>query len=191
MANKKAKKVTLESIREVLKTVVNEETVSWNGLDIAVKKVLSLDEMNDFYHYVVLICCGEDTESFKPQLREVAIRLITVALYTNITMPKDINEAYDILYAPGLFEAIIEHIDGAQYCDIIDSIDDGIEYLANSNIEGIKKDLIQQVASFEDLESKLSDMFSDIDADSIKKMITTLGEGVDERKLLEAFEANK
>ena len=76
----------------------------------------------------------------------------------------------------------------AQFDEILRAIDEKIDYICNTNIMAIEKQMQQLAASFEDVSKKTSEMFAGVNGSDVAKLIGAIDKGgVDEQKLVQAF----
>ena len=117
---KKIKKVSISQIDKVMKEVyVPATTVEWHGVEIVVKKSLTLEDMLKFVSDVVKTCTEQEAGGYMPELKDFAIRLNVVEMYSNVKLPDNVNHKYFILVNSGIVETILENININQYEELI------------------------------------------------------------------------
>lgn len=166
-----------------------------NGLDgvtMTVKYALSLMEMLQLVEDVVSTCFPGEGE-FRPEMRDFAFRTGVLTSYANFNMPKDISKQYDLLYNTDAYDQVVEHINQAQYVDIIAAIGERIDH-ERSKIEsqsGLRA--LEILDKVEELSNQLDGVFNGIDsaawADILGK-IKTISD-MDERELAHAVIAER
>ena len=99
-------KVKVSDLRALVKNEIEE--LDYNGLKIEVKKYLSVSQKLELVLSVYNSCIDEDNglKVVNRNSKEIALVYFIAKYYTNINLPKDIFEAYDILIETGLYNAI-------------------------------------------------------------------------------------
>lgn len=165
--------------------------VEWRGLTFQVKHHLSLADMMEFTSSVVNSCFVVGSGEYIPEVKDFTTRCAILEYYAGIKLPRNIEAKCDLVYSSDIISCIVQHVDGAQFNSMCAAIDKKIDNIAQSNIEALNKQIEEVVAGFKDLETKLSDIFSGIDNDTISKVAGAIADGsFDENKLVEAFNKN-
>lgn len=177
MANK-AKKISVNAFENAVKDKFNRiESFGWNGLDIQVKKVLTLEEMVIFVEYVVKSCFGNGEHEYNPEMKYLAIKNCIIDVYTNLRTPTNINKKYDFIYQTDIIDTILSRINIDQYNEIIESVDRKISYMAQKNISMAESKTSELCSTFESIREQLMNTFSEIDKESVAKIINDLASG--------------
>ena len=74
MAKKKIQKISVNAMDEIMKRFDTVETIEWNGLQVVIKKNLSLEEMMTFANSVVKSCFDQASGAYMPEVKDFAIR---------------------------------------------------------------------------------------------------------------------
>lgn len=168
------------------------EIVEWNGLEVEIRKNLTLGEILLFARCVTEACFDKDMIDYKPEKKDFAIRTLTVLFYTNISLPKDVYKQYDLIYGSDIFETIIANINRDQFRTLVDAIDDKIANAADSNAALLNKQMNQLNDAFHELEEQAAGIFGDITSDDLKNLVDALADGgIDEEKMMKAYIENK
>ena len=166
--------------------------VEWSGLSLVIERHLNLAEMAKFGDVCVRACFNPDDASYSPEVKDLAIRSCIVALYTNVTLPKNIAKQYELIYHSMILDTISVNVDQIQLNAIIRAIDDKVEHLAAANIEMVNKQMNDLYGALDGVQKQMSEMFNGVDADDIKNIMGALTDGgLDEEKLVKAYMANK
>lgn len=183
----KIKKVSINTIEKAIEaSYISEKTIEWNGISILVKPNLTLKDMLSFVDAVVKNCFSEDG-TFMPETKNFAIRNYIVEYYTNISLPSNVEKRYDLLYHQDFLDAVIANIDSSQFDAIIDAIDEKVAHIAQSNIEAITKQMNDLCSSFDNITTRMEEVFSVADKDSLAGVIKAFGDGkIDEEKIAKA-----
>lgn len=189
----KIKMISVNTFEKAVNSTYQPTTVTeWNGLEIVIKKHLSLAEVAKFVDVCVKACFDSDTAAYAPEAKDAAIRSCIVAFYTNITLPESIEKQYELIYHASILDSIIPHIDQTQLKSVISAIDEKTDYLVGVNTEVINKQVndLQNIAA--NIQNQMSDIFNGISIDDIKKVMSALSDkGLDEEKLVKAYMENK
>lgn len=177
------------AVESAYEPIVN---VEWNGLTLVIKRHLNLAEMAKFVDVCVKACFNPDDASYSPEAKDLAIRSCIVALYTNVTLPKNIAKQYELIYHSMILDTISVNVDQIQLNAIIRAIDDKVEHLASANIEMVNKQMNDLYGALDGVQKQMSEMFNGVNADDIKNIVGALTDGgLDEEKLVKAYMANK
>jgi len=191
MANK-TKKISITSLEKALHDdglLNNEEHLEWNGLDITVKKRLSLREVMSFVQYIVDNCVRKSDGEYLPEVLDFLINNGVIEYYTNISLPENSERRYDIVCAcRPLINCIKQVIDGEQYDELCQAIRSKVYFEARTNIDAIIERAENTQAEVESVSSMLSKMLDDIDPDTFKNVIESIANnGIDEGKIMDAY----
>ena len=185
----KVRKIPVKEFNRVMKeTYVPEETFVWNDIEVTIKKNISLKEMLGFVDAAVNSCFSEATNTYMPEVKDFAIRVNVLERYANFTMPSDVEAQYDLVYCTDIFERILEHINIAQFDDILTAIEKRTTHMAQANIEAINQQMNELYTSFDNIQTCLGGIFNNINEDDIRNISNALSNGtIDEEKLVNAY----
>lgn len=191
MATKKtkSKKISVTAMDEIMKRYQETETVQWNGLDVIIKKNLSMDDMLNFVDSVVNSCFDAQTGEYRPEAKDFAMRVNVLTRYANFSLPeRNVEHQYQIAVLSGAVDMILNYVNAAQFYEMGRAIDAKIEHKASANIQVLTKKFDDVVTEFENLQAKLSTMFTGVSSDDLKKLAETLANGnFSEEKIVEAM----
>lgn len=176
--------------------VYNEgiKTLSINDVEMRIKRFLSLSEVQEMVNTVVEVCVDTETGEYIPEVKDFLIRLETVSLYSNVTLPKDVEKQYALLYDTHAFDVILDNIDTTQFKIILGAIDEKIKFnlsTINSTLTSKFNELSNEMKSYMENTSKL---FSETNPSDISKLVSNLSSinKIDEDKVVKAvFDAQK
>lgn len=189
---KQTKRVSVNAMDEIMKDVENVVHVEWKGLDVEVKKFLSLQEMLDFVDSVVKSCFHAETGEYLPQVKDFAIRCNVLEHYAHFALPRKIETQYDIVMQSGAYEMIQEHINESQFTEMLRSIDAKVKHIADANAQAALDKVETALAAINDFSDKMSEMFSGVGAEDIANVMKAISDhGLDETKLVEAYVAQQ
>lgn len=186
--SKTKKKITVSAISDVKKaTHTPSVTIEWNGLSIDIKTTMSLRDVISIVDAVVNSCFQEDG-AYMPELKEFALRAEIVERMSNVSLPRDTEEKYSILYDTDIYKEIIKHINTTQYIDVVSAIDEKIAATLRDNTLAINRRIDEIVSEFEKLEELLSNGLKNISSEDMANLIKTLGSGeIDNNKIIDLY----
>ena len=182
---------TNEQVSNLLKTINGEysNTVkkTWQGMTVEIKRVLSFAEMTEFIDSVMSLCFS-DSYLYLPEVRDFAINSCIIDYYTNIDIVDDVNIRYNTIYCTNLIEQIKKEINTNQLDNILDALDEKIDYRVSTNIDAILSQVDNIVQTLENFAQKAQDSFKDLTPDDIKGFVSSINSGaLDEEKIVKAY----
>ena len=154
---------------------VNVNVIEWNGLSIEVKYTLSLAEAVSFVDAVTNGCFNSETGEYSSIAKPFAMRMAVISFYTNITMPNDYEKRYEMVDEDGLYESVVEAVNHEQFSDLVDVINDRINYLVRAQIATFSKDVNTLLEQFGKLSDSIGSVASSMTEDDMKTMINAFG----------------
>lgn len=177
MAKKKTQKISVNAMDEIMKRFNTVETVEWNGLQVVIKKNLSLEEMMTFANSVVKSCFDQASGAYMPEVKDFAIRANVLDMYTNFTLPKDLGKQYDMVIQSGAVEMVLNYINYAQFNELVKAIDSKLQNTADANIQAFITKLDNVTTAFSDMQTEMEKMFSGVDTEDIGKLVGAIANG--------------
>lgn len=191
MANK-VKKISINALEKCIERKPETVNIEWNGLDITIKTRLSFEKMMAFVDGVAESCFAADTKAFIPVAKDFVIGCLVIEMYSNLTLPQNVNKKYEIVSGCDVVDVILENVDKAQFDNIVKSINEKIRYLIEENLAQATIKTNDLLYSVSDIESKVGDLVSKITPDDMRTLITSISNGkLDEGKLMEAYLESK
>lgn len=185
MAKKKIEKVSVNAFEEAVKsTVVTAKDVEWNGMSIKVKPAIGLADMVQFVNNVVENCFDEHG-TFVPEVRRFSTAINIISRYTNITLPSNMEKAYELITMSNIVNFVMREICAEQMEEIENAIDEKIAYLVRVNTSELNSKMADAVDSIGKIGESMSVMMNGVSADDLKKAMETLSR-VEEKDLVEA-----
>ncbi len=189
--DKKIKKVSISQIDKVMKEVyVPTTTVEWNGIEIIVKKSLPLDSMLKFVYDTVKTCTEQADGGYMPELKDFAIRLNVVEMYSNVKLPDNVNHKYFILINSGIVESILENININQYYQLIDAIDEKLNAFVAINADSVRKQLNDVTSAFEQMQEKMAAAMNGIDMSQLETIASMISDEAITDKVVASYIKN-
>jgi hypothetical protein len=177
------KKIKLNQMDKLVATPPNFELIYGEGDDtfvIQVKPVIKLVEGLSFVNEVVSTCVVSDETVLYAQ-KEFLIRIYMISYYTNLTIPKDADQQYNLAYNSGLYEKIISHpsFKSVAYNDLLNAIEYGIDF----EVQKARNEMRIRIQNYIDTINKKSDefvetlagvtdVFKSVSPDEIKEMLS-------------------
>lgn len=185
----KMKKISVNAFEKAMKdTYTPTETFDWNGIEVTVKKNLSLKEMLEFVDSVVKSCFTKDTNTYMPEIKDFAIKVCILEKYANFTMPRSVESQYALIYNTDAVECVLNHIDVRQFCEINTAITVKTEHIAQANIEAVNTHMNELYNAFNVLQTKVANLFDGISGDDIQAVASAFANGaLSEEKLVKAY----
>lgn len=177
MAKKKIQKISVNAMDEIMKRFNTVETVEWNGLQVVIKKSLSLEEMMAFANSVVKSCFDQASGAYMPEIKDFAIRANVLDMYTNFTLPKDLGKQYDMVVQSGAVEMVLNYINYVQFNELVKAIDSKLQNTADANIQAFITKLDSVTTAFSDMQTEMEKMFSGVDSEDIGKLVGAIANG--------------
>lgn len=156
------------------------------GYVFMLRHVIGIQDVSEIVWRVVQACFIDDGE-YRPEFRDFMLRSEVIDKYTNIMLPDDIHERYDILYRSGIFGTVISNINSDQFDQIMHSIDLKVKYISDSNVSMIESKINEVYESIKDVITKMNATLDGVDNDALVGFINAFSKGLDEMKLAKAL----
>lgn len=185
----KIKKISVNAFEKAMKeTYTPTETFDWNGIEVTVKKNLSLKEMLEFVDSVVKSCFTKDTNAYMPEIKDFATKVSILEKYANFTMPSNVETQYALIYHTDAVERVLGYVNTQQFNEICIAITKKVENLAQANIEAVNRQMNELYNAFDNLQTRLAGLFEGVDNADIRAVAGALANGTfDEEKLVKAY----
>lgn len=189
MANK-VKRVSINAFEKYVEANRNDAVIEKKigEMDVVIKTRLTLTEMLTFADAVVNGCFSGKDGTYMPELKDFLIQYNIIEHYTNIALPANAKQRYELLLGCGnLFAEIYSVIDQRQYGAMIDAIDEKIAYVTDTHASEMSMEFRKLITAFGEIEKDLSTAFRDVDGNSVQKLFDVMAErDVDEAKIAKA-----
>lgn len=168
--------------------------IQYKGIPIAIKGSLSLLDILKIADNVASFCFMDDGE-YMPELKDFFFKRELIETATNIELPEDIAECYDLIMNSDLGRWVdytfCENLE--VYRDLMPHlyavIQDKMDYMADSGLALLRSRMDGLVYAIENLSIQSENMFGKVSPDDMEKLISSvdsLGK-IDEKKLVKAF----
>lgn len=185
----KTPKISISTFDKIVEnTYTPSKTVEWHDTEIVIKNTLSLSEMMAFVDGVTKSCFTSDNGTYLPEVKDFAIKCCVLEMYTNISMPSNVEHKYRLIYCSDVISIVMVHINNQQMDEIIRAINNKVDHIAQANIEMINKQASELYSSFDSLQKQFTEVFSGVDANEVSKLVGAITDGkLDEEKLVRAY----
>lgn len=188
----KKKRVSVNAFEKHVVVDYEYKPYEWEEMEIMVKPRLDFLEMMTFVDVVVKGCFRSDDNSFLPEVKDFVIKSYIVEMYSNVSLPQNVNKKYDLLYACDIVDFILDIIDKSQFEEMMKGIDQKIKHMVAMDVNTITTQMNQLLSSLSGVESKASQLFSGISKEDIDTILKAIGNGkIDESKIMEAYLEHK
>lgn len=162
-------------------------TVWHDSADLRITKTLDLKNVVEFVEAVVEACFNDDGD-YIPQAKEFAFKCEVLERYANFNLSDMLQKKYDLVYHTDAYDTVMGYVNKTQIQEIRDAIDDKVRYMCEANAVGIQKKLDIAVGQLGEVVKLISEMFSGVTPDDIRKMATAITDGgIDNEKLMKAY----
>lgn len=120
----------LESIIASVDTDFSE--YDWNGLNIKIRPLISLDESADLVNSVMRMCVDPTSKLFMPEMLDFLFKINVLLFYTDISLPKNLKKQHTLIYGTSIYEDVLEVISDKQ----ITAMEKCIELFSNTATRG-------------------------------------------------------
>lgn len=185
---KNEKRVSINTTDTIMKERFgNTVTEQWYDAEVKIKRSISFTEMLTFVNDVVMSCFQKDG-GFMPEVLDFAIKSNILTKYANFSMPDKLEHRYEIIYNTDAVDFVCKNINMGQLNEIVASINRKVDYMCNSNVKAIQRQLSQMVESFEDMQQQTSKLFDSISSEDIAKIAGAVSSGeLSGDKIVEAY----
>ena len=167
------KEKLLISEAEVFYADAPKGTFTYKGVEVIYKPFLTYKERIEFVHSVADGCVTDKV--YYPSMLDYFIRLTTIALYTNVTIPTGMKKGNNLAYGSGLFDELLKHINISELNGMIEAVKEEIAIRTKINpYREIIETTERLLATFEQ-------EFANIDVEQMFKMIEIVSK-IDEKK---------
>jgi len=157
-------KIKVGELKELKKNFPSEfEIHGFKGLDIEIKKYIPILEKIGFASSVYGSALNDDNGLHIVGQNEVDImyKILLIKTYTNISLPKDTIEAYDLIVQSGIYNFVADKISIEEIMDLALVIENLIEEKKEIHkqeqdftniIKGLANQLIEKLPAVDDLD---------------------------------------
>lgn len=189
---KSEKKVSIALFGKITKEHFdNEVTIQWYETEVRVKRSLPLTEVLTFVDDVVGSCFHEQY-GYMPELRDFVIKANILSRYANFSLPDNLEHRYQMVYCTDAVDTVCGSINTTQLQEIVDAIDEKIQFKCNTMVSEIQKRVEQVVSAIEEMSRQTEAIFSGVTKDDMKTLVSAVTKsGLDEQKIVKAYMEQK
>ena len=174
-------------VRLVAPVDVESTTIKFNGEDIIIKSTIDFGNMLRVVSEVFDGSFDEDGV-YSPELTDFYIRKEIIESYSNVELPINPVDTYNIVYNTELYRSMLGYINQDQIADIFKSIDRRIGYSIKIDEKAKNKKIDEIISSFEALGSKFHEILGGANLDLLSTAISSIKEnGVNEEAIAKAY----
>lgn len=159
---------------EIICNEAEAKVFDWNGANVTVTPVLSMEDMMLFVDTVVRSCFNSINGEYHPEIKDFLIRSCILELYANFELPEDMRIRYNIVYATDITYEVMKYINQAQFDAITMAIDRKIEERININVAKFEKEREDTLSVINELLDTIRSVFDGIDENAVKDLVGAL-----------------
>lgn len=164
-----------------------KDVIDFHGVKITVLRRIPYTKLCSLVDAVVKSCFDAESGEYIPEVRDFATRLAVASAYTNLELPDNLEEQYDMMYATDLMDQVHAAIDHNQLSTLRGSIQKRCEIINDMNRAAIEKEIYDAVGIIGNIADSFEQMFDGVSREDMKMMIQAIGDhGLNEGKLAEA-----
>ena len=160
------------------------------GKEVLAKPCLGLAETIGFVDSVASTVIDSETGDYHPELFDFAFDAMLLMYFTNIALPANSEEQFELVCHTDLCFQVKKRIDTELLDSLYAAADQKVAHLLRCAENTLASKMADLLASFEQLQALTSDMFSNIGGADLKAMVDNLS-GMDEAALAKAVLANQ
>lgn len=116
---KNPNKVTGLEAKQITNSIYEKNIViKWHGKNINVCKLLPPEKMIQLIHNIICECTDKERKIFMPELLDFLFKSNIITEYSQVELPIDIKDRYDVVYSSDLFDIISNSINSEQVSSI-------------------------------------------------------------------------
>lgn len=123
--------MTTEQIQKIVDGIdTNYSLYDWNGTELFVRPIIDFTEFMKLVRDIVHRCTDKKTGTFVPEMLDFATKVMILVSYTDIALPKRIEDQYTLIYGTTLYDDVLEVISKSQ----VEAVRSCIDLIANNLI---------------------------------------------------------
>ncbi len=166
-------KIKAEAFGEYMKDYFpNTKVISIGGIDINVRRHLTINSMISFVDFVANNCFQDNGETYLPELKDFLVRVAVINQYTNIELPEEFIEQYNFVYGSDIVPFIVEEvIDHDEFSNMMRAIDSKIENIENVEHREYKQKIDEIYSSLTSLNDQVSQMYANMTPEELTDLV--------------------
>lgn len=187
----KEKKITIDAFEKAAGKADNMFVLKWRGIDISVKKHISYDEFVAASAVIAENCFAEDG-AYVPEAMDLSLRLVVLALYTNLTIPASVEKRYEMACFSGVADDVIKVIDRRQFSALEACARERVRVRTEAAVDAVIRKAGDAVGMIQDMGDKFEAQFAAIldgvTPEDMNRVIRNIADGeISEEKIVEAY----
>jgi len=155
------------------------------GKEVLVKSCLGLTETIGFVDSVASTVVDAETGDYHPELFDFAFGAMLLMYYTNIALPEDSGEQFELVCHTDLCFEVRKHLDNEELDSLRAAAELKIAHLVRCAENTLASKMADLLASFAQLQEMTQDVFANIGGADLKAMVDNLS-GIDAAALAHA-----
>lgn len=164
------KKVTIAAIKNAAASTKDITEIEWNGLVISVKYTVGFSDVMLAVARIVRHCFVGEDEHYVPEAEHFALLNEIVSLYTNISLPKDMDDRYALLLKIPVDELIVPAICTEQIQSIKSAVKNQIAYRIRMKEDQVKRQLTEIYAIIDGMQAQMDAVYSGVTGEDISNL---------------------
>lgn len=186
MAKKKGTNVNI--LHNVNASVEKFVCVDWHGNKVTIKKYIGIDDMVAFVASVVDYCFSDLDGAYSPEFKDFAINVNIIRHYTDLELPGDVHELYEIIYSTDIIDVVSGIANRDQLDAIISATEDKISFMCDVDRATEERKVNEALDNLRSVVDMVSGIFGGINKGDIEKIASAIADSkLDEGKLMEAY----
>lgn len=158
----------------------------WNGIEIEVKRTLSMTEYFEFVEMIMRAVFSDDGD-YNPEAFDIVERIGTIAMCTNIELPKDSAEQYDLVYKTDLYDWVVERANYGQLCEARGAAQKRIKMIREDKANDIENKMNELKSMIDSINTMLESVSNGLTDDQMQSFVDFINNNnIDEKKLVSA-----
>ena len=158
--------------------------------EVLVKPCLGLTETIAFVDSVATTVLDPETGEYRPELLDFAFDAMLLMYFTNIALPDDAEEQFELVSHTDLCFQVKKNIDTEQLDMLYAAVDTKIHHLLRCTENTLAAKMANLLDSFEQLQDMSRDVFSSVGGADLKAMVDNFA-GMDMAALAKAILAQQ
>lgn len=176
-----------DAVMKVIEEAPKQETISVGDYEINVTKLVPIQYAGMIVDNVIAGCFGDD-DKYDPIKKDALLQIFVLSVYTDIDMPDDFETAYAFAYHTSVYDLVAQHICQAQLNDIINAIDEQIDYRLSVNTNAVESSLISLQGDIATALAQMKAVYDGINPGDVKALMSAMsGTKLSEAKLVRAI----
>ena len=153
-----------------------------HGKEVQVKADIGLTETIGFVDSVASTVFDEDTGEYRPELFDFAFGAMLLMYFTNIALPEDAEQQFELICHTDLCFEVKKNIDNERLDQLYAAADQKVMHLVRCAENALTSKMNDLLTAFAQLQESTRDVFANVGGADLKAMVANLS-GMDEATL--------